>query len=244
MQTQKIIEHLGYSPREAKVYLTALGLGEAHVSDIAQKVRLPRSTTQVVLERLHKDGLMNFYVRNRYKWWVAERPAHLLEQLREREDAVRAALPQMEALRRGEAGKPHVSVFEGVDEIRHIYDDMLETRRHILSINPWEDWVRLMGRGFMEDFIAQRVRHSLRVRMLAPRGATTAALKARDARELRETRFVPEDVAFNTTTFIYGDKVAIVSLNKKLPTAVVIEDPDIRDTMTLFFESLWSRSTS
>jgi len=37
MQYRKVIEQLGYSPKEAKVYMTALRLGEALVSDIAQK---------------------------------------------------------------------------------------------------------------------------------------------------------------------------------------------------------------
>lgn len=37
MQTQKIIEQLGYSSKEAKVYLVALSLGDCHVSDISKK---------------------------------------------------------------------------------------------------------------------------------------------------------------------------------------------------------------
>ena len=63
MQTQKIIEQLGYTQNEAKVYIAALSLGECHVSDIAGKLKLPPSSVGVIVERLHKDGLMNFYVR-------------------------------------------------------------------------------------------------------------------------------------------------------------------------------------
>jgi len=49
MQYQKVIEQLGYSPREAKVYLASLRLGEAHISDIAEKVGI---NAEYVLKRL------------------------------------------------------------------------------------------------------------------------------------------------------------------------------------------------
>lgn len=242
MQVQKVIERLGYSPNEAKVYITALSMGECHVSDIASKLKLPRSSVQVIADQLHKDGLLNFYVRKRYKYWVAENPSRLLEKLREREDAVRAVMPQLESLRRGEGGKPQVKIFEGVDEIRLIYDDMLEAKQSILGIIPWDDWVRLLGRGFMEDFIEKRARRFLRIKLLTPKSPVTAGLRERDAAELRETHYLPAHIPVTTTTLIYGDKVAIVSLNKKLPTAVLIEDSDICETARVFFECMWGHS--
>lgn len=243
MYIQKVIEHLGYTPKEAKLYLAALALGEGHISDIAAKVRLPRSSAQVVVDKLHKDGLMNFYVQRRYKYWVAENPERLLARLREREDDIRAVLPALAGMRRTHDEKPSVRVFLGVDQIRLIYDDMLATKQQILGIVPWDDWVRLLGHGFMEDFIERRVRQFLHIRLITPKVAVTAGLKARDARELRETRYAPKDANIHTTTFIYGTKVAMVSLNKKLPTAIVIDDADIRATFAMFFEQLWELCT-
>lgn len=100
MQYQKIIEQLGYSRKEAKVYLASLQLGEAHVSDIAEKVKMPRSTVQVLVERLRDDGLMNFYITRRFKYWVAENPKVLLEKLKRQEDLVEMALPRLIALKK------------------------------------------------------------------------------------------------------------------------------------------------
>lgn len=99
MQNQKVIEQLGYSPKEAKVYLASLSLGEAHISDIADKAKIPRSTAQVIVDRLQKDGLMNFYVMRRYKYWVAEKPERLLDMLKQREAIIETALPKLVAIR-------------------------------------------------------------------------------------------------------------------------------------------------
>ena len=100
MQVQKVIERLGYSANEAKVYLAALGLGEAHISDIAGKAKLPRTSAQAIIDKLHKDGLLNSYVQNRYKYWVAENPERLLAGMQKREEAMREAMPALNAMRR------------------------------------------------------------------------------------------------------------------------------------------------
>lgn len=100
MQNQKVIEQLGYTAKEAKVYLASLSLGEAHISDIAARVKMPRSSVQLIADKLHEDGLMNFYVMRRYKYWVAEKPARLLENLKRREEIIEGALPELSAIRR------------------------------------------------------------------------------------------------------------------------------------------------
>ena len=99
MQNQKVIEQLGYTPKEAKVYLASLHLGEAHISDIAAKAKMPRSSAQLIVDKLHADGLMNFYVMRRYKYWVAEKPEQLLLNLKKKEQVMAEALPKLAAIR-------------------------------------------------------------------------------------------------------------------------------------------------
>ncbi len=100
MQVQKVIERLGYSAQEAKIYLATLALGEAHSSDIAIRAKLPRTSAQAIIETLHRDGLLNFYVERRYKYWVAEHPERLLARMQQRENAMREMLPALDTLRR------------------------------------------------------------------------------------------------------------------------------------------------
>jgi len=66
MQNQKVLELLGYTSKEAKVYLTVLS-GECYVSDIAARVKMPRSSVQIIADKLHAEGLLNFCSMRRYK---------------------------------------------------------------------------------------------------------------------------------------------------------------------------------
>lgn len=105
MQIQKVIEQLGFSAKEARVYLAALHLGESHISDIADKIKMPRSSVQVIVDKLHKEGLMNFYVMRRYKYWIAENPERLLHNLKKREEIMREAMPSLIAIKKSNWGK-------------------------------------------------------------------------------------------------------------------------------------------
>ena len=105
MQIQKIIENLGYTAKETKVYLAALSLGEAHISDIAEKVKMPHSSVQVIAGKLNRKGLLNFYVMRRYKYWVAANPERLLDTLKKREALVQEALPRLAAIKKATWGK-------------------------------------------------------------------------------------------------------------------------------------------
>jgi hypothetical protein len=63
-----------------------------------------------------------------------------------------------------------------------------------------------------------------------------------DGEELRTTQFLPSSIAINNCNFIYANKVAIISLNKKRPVGILIEDEDIHHTMEILFESVWRES--
>lgn len=132
MQTQKIIEQLGFSAKEAKVYLAALSLGECHISDIAEKVKLPRTSVQVIVDKLHKGGLMDFYVMRRYKYWVAEDPERLLHNLKQKQTLIEEALPRLSALKRNEENKSSRKNLHSVELFRILADTI---RQPVLVAN-------------------------------------------------------------------------------------------------------------
>ncbi|HUY62335.1 MAG TPA: PAS domain S-box protein [Candidatus Paceibacterota bacterium] len=157
MQAQKVIERLGYTQNEAKVYLAALALGEAHVSDIALRAKLPRTSVQSIVEKLHKDGLMNFYVQRRYKYWVAEDPKRFLASLRNREEALREAMPALSKMRNSQR-KKNVPAKVDADATLDVFRLLAESvQQPVLITNELMEiayvnrsWERLFGYGLHE----------------------------------------------------------------------------------------------
>jgi len=242
MKTRTVIETLGYSPAEASVYLAALELGASSATEIAKKARIPRTSVNLIIATLNKKGLMSAYIQRKRKIWSAENPEKLLVALKEREATLTAALPTLQSLRHDPAAQPKIRAYTGVDEIHRIMDDILDAKQHISALLSWDDWLNLVGTSYMEDFIEKRYRHYLRIRVLTPKSKESMVLKQKDGEELRTTQFLPTTIEINDCTFVYANKIAIISLNKKAPFGIVIEDEDIHHSMEVLFESLWHQS--
>ncbi len=241
MTIEKIIQELGYKYKEVKVYLAALCLGESNVADIAAKAKMPRTSVSVIIEKLRKDGLLNFYSTRFHKYWVATNPETLLGRLKEKEKSLESIMPELKTLQHSSrTGKPNVTMHAGAHEIKTIFADMIASKQNISGIVAWRDLSDVLGTEFLEDFFKTQREHFLKVRLITPESDTTRALKAGDAGHLRETRFLPGRVPLNTANLIYGNKVAIISLVSNFPTAFLIEDADVHNTMQLMFEKLWS----
>ena len=48
-------------------------------------------------------------------------------------------------------------------------NDILESKHHISAMLSWDDWVDLLGKSYLDDFIEKRYQHYLRIRLLAPK---------------------------------------------------------------------------
>jgi len=242
MHIQGVLQNLGYRPNEATVYLAALQLGACSVHELVDKTGLPRTTVQEIIASLKKNGLINPITRKNHKYWIAENPNKLMITLKEQEAALSSVLPELQALRYDTGVKPAVRTFSGKKEMVKIMDDIIETRSHILAIVSWDEWVNLLGKDYLDDFIEKRRNHFLNIRLISPRTQLARSLKIKDTKDLRITRFLPDTIEVNNSNFIYGNKIAILSLNKRYPVGIIIEDEDINHTMTVLFELLWNKS--
>lgn len=243
MHIQKTVERLGYKPNEVKAYLASLELGEATISEIAEKASLPRTSVQLIVQDLYEKHLLYTYVRKRRKYWIAENPERLMMNLKEKEASLKEILPELHAIRHETGVKPAIRSYTGTEGIWNILNDILGAKKNIRSLSSIHDIELLLGDEF-RSFIQQRRHNNTRVELLTVRSPETEKLKNRDTKELRETRFLPKDIVIHNANFIYGEKVAIISLNKKLPVGMIIEDKDIAATQAMLFETLWEQSVN
>lgn len=241
MQIQKVFEQLGFHPNDTKVYIASLSLGDALISEISEKARIPRTSTKESVARLHKENLMFFYEKRERKFWSAEKPEKLIKIFQKKEQLLESILPQLESLRHDSSYRPSIKLYSGINGIQAIFDDIIETKHNLLSYTSAENAIKLVGEEF-SYFIERRHKHNLKVNFLTNRTPFTEKLRELDKDELRTTRFFPNDIIITTANFIYGDKVAIISFNKKFPSGFIVNDPDIAETQRSIFDFMWQHS--
>ena len=73
------LEKLGFSRKEADVYLALLELGTAIVSDVAKKSQVNRSTAYILLDLLVQRGFVSISEKNKVKLFSITPPENLIQ---------------------------------------------------------------------------------------------------------------------------------------------------------------------
>ena len=242
---EKILEALGLSEKEAKVYLASLELGEAAPAEIAKHAGINRATTYVIAEKLVKDGLMSQLEKDKKTYFMAENPEQLLRLLRKQEQDIKNKeqefqkyLPELKTIFDTAGERPKVRFFEGKEGLRAIQEDFFKSKdRKIEEVYSSDDLHNVFSGDDLQELFKARKAKKFKSRALYVR--KDGKLPKPPLPEITEMRMVPADkFPIHSDILFYDDKVAMVSLKGKLVGAI-IENKAITDTLRSIFNLAW-----
>jgi len=244
-----LLEKLGLSEKEAKVYLAALELAEDSVQNIAKKAGVNRATTYVILEKLMGLGLVSTYEKEKKTLFVAQDPKELVNLLEEerrdiegREKELKNNLNQLNAIFNQNRAKPIVRFFEGAEGLEAMDRyGLKEVKKNteILYIMPIDVIEKLFPQR-RKAALGERVKMGIRSRVIYTHENGPIPGYQNKA-ELREGVFLPrEKFPINATLSIYpGWGIKLYHFSESNPYGVVIEGKELAQNMKLFFDLAW-----
>lgn len=238
--TKSLQQILNLTDEEASVYTTALQLGEASLLEIAEKSGVHRTSIYRFLAKLIQRQILIATKKKKRVVYSAANPEQLNEYILMKSREFNKLLPDLRAIQNSVKHKPRVQFFEGVEGIKHVYNDILKERKSFNGYGDHEFSVKLMGRYLTEYFVPERIRRGMLWRGILRDSSEARKWKKFDNRDLRETRYLPNG-DITTEINIYGNKVAQVSFRSNPPFAVLIEDTDIARTQHVAWQALWDR---
>lgn len=109
---QNTLQHLGYSEKEARIYLALLELGTSPASTIARFVDENRVTIYSLLKVLVKKGLILESRKNTIQVYTALNPEILIEQERSKYKQLEDSLPEFLSMMNTHSTKPKSTFYE------------------------------------------------------------------------------------------------------------------------------------
>jgi len=238
MDLKEALEAYGLTEKEAKVYLATTELGSATVNTIAKRSGVFRTYCYDILRSLSERGLVAHMIKKGTAHYETPNPEIMLELLRKKQDAIEEAIPRLAALRATAEVKPRTHIFEGRGGVIAVHEDILKTEKDTIVLGNTERIIKELG-PYFERYVKARTQKRIKARVLTdPGSVANERLSGRSVKELREYRQTPMLKGLTTTTYIYGDKVAMITYEKEI-FGVVIENEAIANTQRAFFEVLW-----
>lgn len=242
---EALLQQIGLTDDQIILYETLLKTGPIKASKLTQKTPFKRVLIYKLLNDLVNLGLVEKDEEsNNVILFKPTHPSalHCLiekreEQLKNVKTVLASSMPALLSDFNLISGKPGISFFEGIEGLKKIYNNILETGENFLLVrSSYEPVYKNEIVPIIDDFIKKRVAKGMRVNALTPRdqeGRKTT--QEEDAKMLYERTWV-DPKAYNAPVEIdiYGNKIAILSFGKEL-IGVIVESPQIAQAMKQLF---------
>ena len=240
METQKILQNIGLSPKESLAYVALAELGPASITDIAKHAKMHRPDAYKAIEGLLARGLVTKVVKGKRTHFAAEPPEKLNALLGELQNQFTELIPQLKSIYHAEEQKPVVKFLEGKRGITSIFEDLTTSLKRgdiFYRYSSAKDTAKAnsyLPKNYRE------VRDQKQLERYVITSASTA--EAKRPRLERDMKVVPEEFGlfdFDVTQVIYGDKIAFIDYNSD--TAIVIENKIIAEFQKRIFKMLFAK---
>lgn len=243
MEIIPILKQFGLNDKEIKVYIALLENGPTSVRNLASHSGINRGTVYDILKSLKALGLASYYHKETKQFFVAEDPEKLTGALEEKEQSLlyvkknlQEIIPKLKSLYNQSGKKPVVKYYENNQGIKTILKDVLEVVGKSSVKNYYvfsSSTIRPYIHKAWPSFTADRIKQKIKVSVIAMGHAGTPAL-------LSERKSLTIKEGSPTYTLLYGDKVAMISVNenKKL-IGLIVEDRAIFQTQLQLFTFIW-----
>ncbi len=230
MQKEQVLQNFGLTEAEVKLYLELLKGGEATATQLARKTNTNRTFTYDRLKKLLDSGLASSVVKDNKKYFQAAEPGHLLGILREKEEQVKAVLPELEGLKAPAQVGPKVELFSSKKGIRTALNQVLREGREVLIHGSLRRFKEIMVE-YYDIWNTRREREKITAKVLTNDDLTIP---------LGVVDLLPEEEESSITTFTFGNKV-IICLWSDIPVAILIESEGIAQDNRRSFYTIWQR---
>ena len=242
---RQILKQLNFSPKEFDIYLAALKLGSASVTELAKRAGIKRPTAYVVLEKFKEMGLISLSRKKGKKIFITEDPEKLLKLLEEEKEALlnkekelKNSLPKLKALTKKDTVVPIIRYYKGKEGVWNILDDLMNSQHDSRMITSGKAFDILGKKRIEKDVLQKRKQIGTKSYIISDHDPHQIDTYRKKELLFREFRFLPETVDLNSLVYIYEDKIALIFLRDFL-TGIIIENKELFLVFKFMFDSLW-----
>lgn len=235
----KILEDIGLTNAEIKVYVAVLELGTTTAGPIIEKTELQSSVVHMTLNKLIERGFISFVLEGQRKHYQAANPKHIVDFINEKKERFEEILPELLLKQKLAREKPQAELFQGVKGVKELLYVLLEACG--TDHNTFGSTIKslMLGEEWWISYHKKRAQLGIHARLLFNESLKTwKAEKKYPDSELRYTKAGFEPL---TETIIRNDKVGIIIWTEK-PIGIVIHNKIAAESYNNFFRFMWNNT--
>lgn len=233
-----ILEDLGLTQAEIKVYVALLELGASSAGAILEKSGLQNSVVHRSLNTLIEKGLITYILEGKKKIYRATDPENFHDFIEDKKRRFDGILPQLKEKQKLARKVPFAELFKGKRGINQLYITLLNSGGK--EYNTFGGGVlvkEVMGEAWWQNLHARRAAKRIPCRQVFDE-TIRAFGNMLNRKSYTNIRFLPKAYAQLQETIIIGDFVGIAIFTEN-PYGILIKDRAVAEGYRKQFEILW-----
>ena len=237
MMNTEILEDIGFTNAEIKVYLALLELGTATAGPILEKSKLQNSVVHMTLNKLIEKGFVTFVKEGKRNQYQATNPKNIISYINEKKERFEEILPELLLKQQMAKQKPEIITFRGIKGIKELLVELLEAggKEH----HTFGSTVKslMLGDAWWVNYHKKRAAKGIRAKLLFNK--SLASWKAEVKYPKADVRYTKAGFEPLTETIIRNNKIGIIIWTEK-PLGTLIHQKEAAESYDKFFEMMWN----
>lgn len=246
---QEVLESLGLSPNEARIYTALVEYGESSIGAISIHAKVHRRNAHDAMNRLINKGLcFQIFSEGEHRYNAVD-PQKFLELYAEREQKLQKILPELKAKFGKRVAPEEAYIYRGYAGQKNIFRDMLREGKDSYAIGAKGGWFDPKLDAAREAFFKEANRKGMHFIQLFDYEVKEKlpGFPERFPGKLKY-RYLPKEYPTNSLIHIFGDYVLTYTglpIGKISDDIVffVIHSKDLAESYRTWFWYMWEQSS-
>lgn len=244
MNIKSTLDEIGLAGNESRVYLALLKLGSGLAGEVTKESGVNRTNVYDALDKLMQKGLVSFILKENRKYFQAADPNRFLSYLDEKEqelqkkkELMNKIIPELEKQKTLAKYQQEATIYQGMRGLKTIAEDVLNAKKEMLVFGAEGKFVDIF-KHYAEQWHMRRAAANITIKIIFNEKIKDKKTKSPWKKCIM--KFTKQE-ATPATTWIYGDKVAIIVWSEQ-PIATLLQSKEVADSYKEFFKVLWENA--
>jgi HTH-type transcriptional regulator, sugar sensing transcriptional regulator len=245
MAVENILEEIGLTKNEIKIYLALLKLRSTSTGAVIKETGIHASKVYEGLERLANKGLVTHVIIANTKHFKAVNPDRLIDfledkkrKIRDQEDEIKKYIPSLKSMQELGVDETEAEIFKGWKGMETVFNEGIKEigkgdTWHVLGAYAGEDKERTDA--LIQKIIMKCEKKKMKWKVIYNESARNT-FKYEQASPITENRFLAQETP--ATINIYKD-VTFIALWIKNPIAFRVRNQKVADSFKNYFNFMW-----
>lgn len=238
-----LLQELGLSLNEAKIYEALLTYGGSTVSTIALRSKVHRRNAYDSIHRLMEKGLIYEVFSDGETTYESVEPNKLMEIVREKERRLQSAMPAMQSLFEQQKIPQRAYMYKGIEGMKNYLREALRTGEDMYEFGAKGGWFDPRMTTFIEWFLQEAKKKKMKFHHIFD-AEVQEQLPHILSKVGKPYKFTPPHYSSDSAIEVYGDRVVtftglgIGTLENDL-TIFVIVSPQLAKSYRTWWQFMW-----